>query len=503
METINSGKGNPVGEIEKWALQYANRASVIPVGKDKKPLIAWKEFQERRATEAEIKEWFVKWPEANIGIVTGKISNIAVVDIEKGGDVSELPKTVIAKTGGGGWHYYYQFQEGIENKARTRELTDIRGEGGYVVAPPSVHASGQKYEWISQGNIQPFPKHLFGIKAQADWSEVAKGASVGQRNETAAKYIGKLMSVFSPDTWENTVWETVRIWNERNTPPMPERELRITYDSISRKAIRNDREEEIEPDEIKIVHISETESLFVSDDKYETRVPMIDDNIGGGIEEGDLIVISAPTGFGKTTMMQTLTKNLASQFLPSLWFSFEVLMKHLWQNFQDMGLTKDDVVFAPFKNISGSVDFIEKAIQKAKQEREVKFVFVDHLGFLVPRLSKNDISKNYSAYLGQVCRELKELAINERVVIFLAAHMRKTENPTVNDIRDSAGIAQEADLVFTLNREIIDSDADYYGDRTQLTIVKNRKTGKTARKWFVLENRTFVESTTQPLTPKI
>ena len=113
--------------------------SVIPVGKNKIPLILWKEFQTRFATEEEITDWFEKFDDPQIGFVTGKISNLTVVDIEKGGDPSFLPQdTTIISTGGGGFHYYYEYEEGINNKARIKELVDIRGEGGYVVSAFSV-----------------------------------------------------------------------------------------------------------------------------------------------------------------------------------------------------------------------------------------------------------------------------------------------------------------------------------------------------------------------------
>ncbi len=80
--------------------------SVIPVGKDKKPLILWKGFQTRRPTEKEMKTWFQLPNVHGIGIVTGAISGIAVVDVEKGGVINDLPETAMSQTGGGGWHLY-------------------------------------------------------------------------------------------------------------------------------------------------------------------------------------------------------------------------------------------------------------------------------------------------------------------------------------------------------------------------------------------------------------
>lgn len=108
-----------------------------------------------------IRRWWRRWPHANVGIATGKMSNVIVVDIDPrhGGDASlkeleaalgELPKSVRVRTGGGGLHIYLR-QPGFEirNSAGIAPGVDIRGDGGLVVAPPSRHVSGGLYEWIS------------------------------------------------------------------------------------------------------------------------------------------------------------------------------------------------------------------------------------------------------------------------------------------------------------------------------------------------------------------
>ena len=64
---------------QKAALLYRDKGfSVIPVKGNKKPYIPWTEFQERKATVEEIEQWWKKWPGANVGIVTGKISGVVV-----------------------------------------------------------------------------------------------------------------------------------------------------------------------------------------------------------------------------------------------------------------------------------------------------------------------------------------------------------------------------------------------------------------------------------------
>lgn len=472
----------------KNALSYLKKGkSIIPIGKDKKPLIPWKEYQTRLATEEEVTKWFTTWKDANLGIVTGKISNLTVVDVEKGGSVSDLPMTLVARTGGGGWHYYYKFHD-TPNMARFRELTDIRSEGGYVVAPPSIHSSGQRYEWAIQEEIADFPVWLLPNKN--NWNDIAVGTEAGNRNQTAAKMAGKLLGAFKQNEWEEIVWTLLQAWNDKNNPPLGVKELRSVFNSIASRQLKE--EQVVKEEDIDIVHIFDCASDEEDTDKYKTKF-FVDDAIGGGVESGDLVIISAPTGQGKTTLMQTLTKNFSEQSLPSLWFSYEVLLRHLKKNFEEMGMSKEDVIFAPLKISSGSVGFIHQAVKKAKKEQYVKMVFIDHLGFLVPKLSKNDISRNFSAYLGQICRELKLMAVEEEIIIVLAAHMRKTDNPSIEDIRDSSGIAQEADLVLTLQRTILNNDEQYYGDQTTLTIVKNRKTGATKKGKIILRNRCFEE----------
>ena len=66
------------------ALDFVTKreCSVIPVARDKRPLVKWEEFQKRRPTEEEVESWWTRWPDANIAIVTGRISGLVVVDAD-------------------------------------------------------------------------------------------------------------------------------------------------------------------------------------------------------------------------------------------------------------------------------------------------------------------------------------------------------------------------------------------------------------------------------------
>lgn len=491
--------------VYEWARKYLNFYSLIPVGNDKKPLIEWKEYQSRKPTEEEIKTWFDKPNPPNIGIVTGKISGITVVDVEKGGKWEHYPVTQTAKTGGGGYHLYYKYAEGMGNKARIFELTDIRGDGGYVVAPPSTHASGNKYEWTRKELTQPFPYTIFNtlpsnIKKN-DWESLLGGnISQGERNQTATQVIGKFLSVLPPEEWNTTAWQMFVHWNGSNTPPLDEKELRSVFNSIVGREVRKPKKKiegydvETQEDESEVKLISEivgelTDDLDV---RYATGYEVLDEAFRGGMKDGDLWFITGYSGHGKTSFSQSITYNLIKAGQPVLWFTYEVMIHEIWRKFKEMGVSNDFLAYAPAVNVTGKLEWVEKKIRESRDKYKTKIVFIDHLGFLLPRADKNEMTAlaNYSAYLGSICRELKSLAVREKIVIVLMGHLRKplngkTEDPTYHDIKDSASVAQESDAVIIVNRKRdkgaggFGGSSDIYSNDTEIKIEKNRVTGST------------------------
>jgi len=177
----------------KAALYYQKMGfSVIPVKQNKKPFIKWEKYQTEKAGPDQIQAWWKKWPEANPAIVTGKISGLDVVDVDTQNGLDALNEflndnliTPIAETPGGGWHYYFKYQPGLTNKARVITDTDIRTDGGYIVAPPSIGENGKAYAWMNGLNIakvEPanMPEMLFDIlqAGQASFSEHIKNGKI-------------------------------------------------------------------------------------------------------------------------------------------------------------------------------------------------------------------------------------------------------------------------------------------------------------------------------------
>jgi hypothetical protein len=169
--------------------------SVAPIKLDKKPYIKWEEFQTHRATRKEIIEWWNRWPNAMIGIVTGAISKVVVIDVDtsEGREAIEkyIPDSLTAptcQTPTGGLHLYFCHPgKQISNNIRTVPGCDFRGDGGYVIAPPSVNREGKSYAWlnglsIDEVELPPLPNaYLSFIKSSA-----FKGY-VGEKNESHAE----------------------------------------------------------------------------------------------------------------------------------------------------------------------------------------------------------------------------------------------------------------------------------------------------------------------------
>ncbi len=255
------------------ALKYLKRGfSIVPMrGKpysgsgseeerlknSKAPLVAWTEFQRRMPTEKEVRDWYVKWPNANLALITGMISGIVVADLDsedaveraKGMNILNTPLVKSRR----GIHAYFKYPFGmrISNSVDKQLATDIRAEGGNIIAPPSVHFSGHKYEWIeghSLDDIQLMKLPDIFIEAEKKKAAV-ENRSNGMRDlytGTAQNYRNYSLTRLC-GSWVNDgltieeCLEMAQIWNTKNSPPMDEKEMRKTVESIFRRHHRNDR----------------------------------------------------------------------------------------------------------------------------------------------------------------------------------------------------------------------------------------------------------------------
>ena len=145
------------------ALAYARRGiPVFPCEPRGKAPLTYSGFWDATTDPRRIEAWWRRWPGANVGVPTGGRSGLLVLDVDPrdGGPESlaelereggSLPETSRARTGGGGMHVLFRYPAGEEVRSSAGRLgpgLDVRGEGGYVVVPPSRTRGG--YEWLDR-----------------------------------------------------------------------------------------------------------------------------------------------------------------------------------------------------------------------------------------------------------------------------------------------------------------------------------------------------------------
>jgi hypothetical protein len=156
-----------MGLFSDWAIKYYEQGlAVIPVD-GKKPIVdGYPAFANELPTQEQIDKWVDEFPNANIGVVCGKASNLTIVDFDFTGQESEkvekllksiLPPTSVIKKGARGWSSFYQYFEIEDKKSINRNgarLVDFISTGKMTVIPPSIHPdTGSPYLWISPDTL--------------------------------------------------------------------------------------------------------------------------------------------------------------------------------------------------------------------------------------------------------------------------------------------------------------------------------------------------------------
>ena len=224
--------------------------SVIPIKpRDKTPLVAWEQYQHEPATEEQILQWWTEHPNANIGIVTGAVSGIVALDIDGTEGAQsleqqpELEPTPFSNTSKGGHYFFRHPGDGeLRNFARKLPGLDFRGDGGYIVAPPSVHPSGHVYTWGLWPHQQPpadLPGWLRELMSSNSHTPLtltppteAERIAEGGRNDALARLAGSMRRKgFSREAIEAALQEENRM---KCDPPLPQVEVREIARSVGR-----------------------------------------------------------------------------------------------------------------------------------------------------------------------------------------------------------------------------------------------------------------------------
>lgn len=241
------------------AIDYASKGlAVFPLKPREKAPITAHGVHEATTNFDQINKWWSRYPNANIGIACGKISGgLLVVDVDRkpngvdGLDSlnewerenGELPETVRSITGTDGSHLLYRINGAGKNRVNLLAGVDIRSDGGYIVAPPSIHPNGRTYQWeydpdeyeIAQGGTILNKLLDYGKKDKADNFTLPDKVGKGQRNDSMYKLACSYQAKNLPD---EVIILSMRIANEKMCdPPLSDSEL----DKIIDSALKHDK----------------------------------------------------------------------------------------------------------------------------------------------------------------------------------------------------------------------------------------------------------------------
>src|SRR4051794_8544312 len=202
----------------------------------------------------QVRKWWTRWPDANIGILTGSKAQLLAVDVDprNGGNESledlvaqhgRFPDTAEQISGGGGRHFIFRYPGGSVPKKLAPGI-DLKGDGGYIVAAPSLHPSGRRYEWDGiageKALLDPAPapewliKRIIRVESPTvpEESDTSYKFGEGQRNDGLTSLGGTMRSRgMSPATIEAALLvENV----SRCIPPLSDAEVLRIARSVSR-----------------------------------------------------------------------------------------------------------------------------------------------------------------------------------------------------------------------------------------------------------------------------
>jgi Bifunctional DNA primase/polymerase, N-terminal/AAA domain/Primase C terminal 1 (PriCT-1) len=464
------------------ALDYASRGWLVFPATGKHPhLEAWPEVASTDARR--IVAWWNQWPAANVAILTGEKSGVWVLDVDprKGGDDAlaalarqhgPLPETVEALTGSGGRHLYFRHPgpaHRIPNSAgRLGEGLDVRGDGGYVIAPPSQHPDGGRYRWEATHGPDLVPLAV----APAGWLRlvldgprraapaVAEIIPTGQRNATLASLAGT-MRKRGLSAAELTA--ALLVVNQRCAPPLPEAEVMAIAESVA-KYPPEDLSPRVEPaaeardnggghrpsapDRLELMTIDE---LFETPDE---EAPWLVDRL---LLTGGTSILGAKPKTGKSTTVRALCVAIAtgSPFLgrtvtsgPVVYINFEEKRSQVKALFR----RRIKAAGLPIRcyigrSIPNAVRLLRRAISDLPEPPVL--VTIDTLGKL---LRVKDISEY--ALMTEALDPLLNLAREVGAHTLVAHHTGKLDrDDPLDELLGSTAIAGWADAVLVLKRD--------------------------------------------------
>lgn len=446
-------------------------SSCTSIGKH--PMVKWKEMA---TTDSKvIKKWWQRYPKANIGIVTGARSGLFVLDIDppKGGKASLQKlendhgkiKTLSARTGGKGRHYYFQCKNTeMGNKTGILAGVDIRCNGGYIVASPSLHVSGRKYQWrgVKKPSLEQLaclPKWLLkltqtSVKKTFDNQNLLAGIPEGKRNNTLASIAGSLRNKGFGEKTIYTVLEEIN--STECNPPLDEEEVKKIATSYSKYPVNTFARNTVR-----------TFTALELQDKYIAPLSWIVPDL---IPAEGLVILAGAPKAGKSWFALSLCHALSiggdalgQKLDPQrvLYLALEDSERRLQErlNIVSHGECSENLVLAvDFPKIDmGGTERLEELIENYSN---CKLIVIDTWGRIgpTPEGRKTQYQNDYDAFAA-----IQALAMKSGLAILVITHLRKApSSDPLQEVSGSIGVTGAADALLVIKRIRSSKEAELF-----------------------------------------
>lgn len=444
----------------------------------------WWPYTQRKQTSEEIKAWIKNPDLTGIGIITGSISNLTVVDednYKKDGKEFLGVSPLIAATVNGGKHHYFKHNADIGTTGYQKGVNvEIKSKGGFLVVPPSLVKNKQgeigKYSWFRQNikTIDMLPTleeaDVSTLREEKKYdktilSELTK-AEFGSQHNDLRKFTNTILWRHDPSDWEEFVYPIIRKTAKGFSPPHPEWRVELMIKDCSNFILRK-RAEKIAPQSV-----TEIARQRIKDKELEKDPPLTGfvslDNLIKGFIQGKLYCLSGVTNAGKTSMASNFAVNVAEQDRKVLYFALEPDVD-IVDNLASaqtgkpyLELSEDDLMSIN-KNIEiytkDQVPSVDKMIDVIHTLPRYDLIIVDHIGYFV----KGD--KDVLQEQDNITKKLVSLAKRKKTAIMFIMHMRKKSGgykrkddgdkmPTMDELKGSSSFSQDSTDVLFVTRSV-------------------------------------------------
>lgn len=434
--------------------------------------------------KATIRRWWRSWPTANVGLLTGERSGLVVLDVDPrhGGDEAlrqlesqygKFPATVKALSGGGGHHVVFA-HPGKPVKNTVGALgpgLDLKGDGGYIVAPPSLHISGRRYQWEVSSHpdkvsLAPLPAWLLELIERAahgggngqggaevqDWLGRLQGVHEGQRHDFAVRIAGHYLGI----GWKPEEVETLLLGfaSQCSPPHDPDDIRRIVRDLAAKDAAKAEVRDSflsLKGELGKETNFRPIKAADLLANRPET-IPWVWEPF---LPEGGLVLLAAFMKVGKSAFAHAMAVAVA-QGIPFLDFPTKqggVLILAVEEHPRDVerrlrrfGMRSEDSIHVHV----GPLDHSPKTLNTIRQfilDNGISLVVLDTLARYWGIRDEND-----NAQVREWVSPLLDLARETGAVVLLVHHERKTAGEDGRGIRGGSALFGLVDQALILDR---------------------------------------------------